>query len=154
MPPADGALPRLKLLHAELRNICRKLTDRKDIWLHFLSNRLAWQTNDWCRWKVLFPTVVCDSNVTQVHKYYKKYDIYLVGVCEKSAFLIKYSVAPWIFAQKWCKQNMFLEKIYFALWMYTKAGEKEYLKSYIGLSSCHLTSTGWPAHLAGINGAV
>ena len=60
----------------------------------------------------------------------------------------------WIFAQKWGRQNMFLEKIYFALWMYTKAGEKEFLKSYIRLSSCHLTSTGRPAHSAGINGAV
>ena len=38
--------------------------------------------------------------------------------------------------------------------MYTKAGEKEFLKSYIGLSSCHITSTGQPAHSAGINGAV
>ena len=38
--------------------------------------------------------------------------------------------------------------------MYTKAGEKEFLKSYIGLLSCHLTSTGRPAHLAGMNGVV
>ena len=38
--------------------------------------------------------------------------------------------------------------------MYTKAREKEFLKSYIGLLNCHLTSMGRPAHLAGINGAV
>ena len=38
--------------------------------------------------------------------------------------------------------------------MHTKTGEKEFLKSYIGLSSCHLTSTGQTAHWAGINGAV
>ena len=31
---------------------------------------------------------------------------------------------PWIFAQKWGRQNISLEKIYIALWMYTKAGEK------------------------------
>ena len=37
--------------------------------------------------------------------------------------------------------------------MLTKPGEKEFLKSYIGLSSCHLTSTGRPAHQAGFNGA-
>ena len=60
----------------------------------------------------------------------------------------------WIFAQKWARQNMSLEKIYFALWMYTKAREKEFLKSYIGLSSCHLTCTGRPAHSSGISGAV
>ena len=36
--------------------------------------------------------------------------------------------------------------------MYTKAGEKEFLKSCIGPPSCHLTSTGRAAHLAGING--
>ena len=29
--------------------------------------------------------------------------------------------------------------------MYTKSGEKEFLKLYIGLSSCHLTTTGRPA---------
>ena len=38
--------------------------------------------------------------------------------------------------------------------MYAKAREKEFLKLYIGLMSCHLTSTGQPAHLAGINVAV
>ena len=59
----------------------------------------------------------------------------------------------WIFAQKWGRQNMSLEKIYFALWMYTKAGEKEFLKSYIGLSSCHLTSTSRLVHQAGFNAA-
>ena len=63
------------------------------------------------------------------------------------------NLTPWIFAQKWGRQNMSLEKIYFALWMYSKAGEKEFLKSYIGLSSCHLTSTGQPAHSAGLIGA-
>ena len=31
---------------------------------------------------------------------------------------------------------------------------KEFLKSYIDLLSCHLTSTGQPAHSAGMNGAV
>ena len=37
--------------------------------------------------------------------------------------------------------------------MLTKPGEKEFLKSYIGLSSCHLTSTGRPALQAGFIGA-
>ena len=37
--------------------------------------------------------------------------------------------------------------------MYTKAWEKEFLKSYIGLSSCHLTSTGRLACQAGFIGA-
>ena len=37
--------------------------------------------------------------------------------------------------------------------MWTKPGEKEFLKSYIGLSSCHLTSTSRPAHQAGFIGA-
>ena len=36
---------------------------------------------------------------------------------------------------------------------FTKAGEKEFLKSYIGLLSCQLTSTGQPTHSAGKNGA-
>ena len=49
---------------------------------------------------------------------------------------------------------MSLEKIYFALYMFIKAKEKNFLKRYICLSSCHLTSTGKPAHLAGMNGAV
>ena len=38
--------------------------------------------------------------------------------------------------------------------MYTKAEGKEFLKSYIGLPSCHLISTGQPAHSAVTNGAV
>ena len=33
--------------------------------------------------------------------------------------------------------------------MHTKSGEKEFLKSYIGLSSCHLTRTSRLAHSAG-----
>ena len=37
--------------------------------------------------------------------------------------------------------------------MYTKPGEKEFLKLYIGPSTYHLTSTGWPAHQAGFIGA-
>ena len=37
--------------------------------------------------------------------------------------------------------------------MYTKAEGKEFLKSYIGLSSYHLTSTGRPAGQAGFDGA-
>ena len=69
-------------------------------------------------------------------------------------FLNSKGLTPWIFAQKWGRQKMSLEKTYFALWMYTKAGEKEFFKSYIGLSSCHLTSTGQPAHSAGINSGV
>ena len=35
-----------------------------------------------------------------------------------------------------------------------KSRGKRILKSYIGLSSCHLTSTGRQAHSSGINGAV
>ena len=35
-----------------------------------------------------------------------------------------------------------------------KIREKEFLKSYDGLLSCHLTCTGRPAHPAGFNGAV
>ena len=46
------------------------------------------------------------------------------------------------------------KNIYFTVWMYTKAGKKEFLKSYIGLWSFLLTSTGRPVHSAGINGAV
>ena len=69
----------------------------------------------------------------------------------KVVFLEGYT--PWILALKWHRENMSLEKIYFALWIHTKAGEKEFLKLYIGLSSCYLTSTGRPAHSAGINGA-
>ena len=38
--------------------------------------------------------------------------------------------------------------------MQTKSGEKEFLKSYIVLLSCHLTCTGRPAHSAGLIGAV
>ena len=63
-------------------------------------------------------------------------------------------VTPWIFVKKWGRQNMSLEKMYFALWMYTKAEEKEFLKFYIGLSSCNLLCTARLAHLAGIYGAV
>ena len=37
--------------------------------------------------------------------------------------------------------------------MSTNPGEKEFLKPYIGPSSCHPTSTGWPAHQAGFIGA-
>ena len=37
--------------------------------------------------------------------------------------------------------------------MLTKPGEKEVLKSYIGLSSCHPTSTSQPAHQAQFIGA-
>ena len=37
--------------------------------------------------------------------------------------------------------------------MLKKPGEKEFLKSYIGLSSCHLTSNGQPACQAGFIGA-
>ena len=61
---------------------------------------------------------------------------------------------PWIFALKWYRLKMSLEKIYFALWIRRKLGKREFLKLYIGLLSCHLTSTGRPAHSAGINGAV
>ena len=35
--------------------------------------------------------------------------------------------------------------------MDTKAGEKDFLKLYIGLSSCHLTSTGRLAHSFGLH---
>ena len=38
--------------------------------------------------------------------------------------------------------------------MQTKSGKTEFLKSHIGLSSRHLTSTGRPAHSAGVNDAV
>ena len=38
--------------------------------------------------------------------------------------------------------------------MKTKSGEKEFLKSYIGLLSCHLTSNGPLANPAGSIGAV
>ena len=38
--------------------------------------------------------------------------------------------------------------------MFIKAREKEFLKLYIVLFSFHLTSTGQPAHSAGIYGAV
>ena len=37
--------------------------------------------------------------------------------------------------------------------MYTKAREKEFLKSYIGLSSCNLTSTSHLAHQTGFDDA-
>ena len=37
--------------------------------------------------------------------------------------------------------------------MSTNPGEKEFLKPYIGPSSYHPTSTGWPAHQAGFIGA-
>ena len=37
--------------------------------------------------------------------------------------------------------------------MLTKPGKKEFLKLYIGLLSCHLTSPGWLARLTGFIGA-
>ena len=45
-------------------------------------------------------------------------------------------------------------KKYILLYECIQRQGKKFLKSYIGLLSCHLTSTGRPAHLAGINGAV
>ena len=96
-----------------------------------------------CQIHLEFICIKCEKKI--LSKYY---------FIDRSHSQIKTAPTPWIFAQKWGMQNMSLEKIYFALWMYTKAGEKEFLKSYIGLSSCHLTSTGRPVHSAGINGAV
>ena len=83
-----------------------------------------------------------------------KLNFYTSNLWSQNVSLFSVLHTPWIFPQKWGRQNMSMKKIYFALWVYTKAGEKEFLKSYIGLLSCHLTSTGRPANLAGINGAV
>ena len=62
-------------------------------------------------------------------------------------------ITLWILAQKWYRHYRSLEKIYFALWIKTKLGKKEFLKSYIVLLTAELNCTntasrkGWPAVL-------
>ena len=48
---------------------------------------------------------------------------------------------PKILALKWYRQNMSLEKIYFALWIRKKLGKKEFLKLYIVLLRAELNYT-------------
>ena len=45
-------------MYTVVGDICFAYRRRKEIWLHFLSNRLPWQTNDWCKWKVLYTTLL------------------------------------------------------------------------------------------------
>ena len=50
------------------------------------------------------------------------------------------------------RKNMFPEKTFFALWMFTKWGNKDFWNLIIGLSSHYVTSTGSPALQAGFDG--
>ena len=68
----------------------------------------------------------------------------------KVVFLEGYT--PWILALKWHRQNMSLEKIYFAPWIRRKLGKKEFLKSHIVLLRAELNSTidvSWMGQSAG-----
>ena len=53
----------------------------------------------------------------------------------------KHCLTLWILALKWYRQNMSLEKIYFALWISRKLWKKEFLKSYIVLLRAELNCT-------------
>ena len=60
---------------------------------------------------------------------------------------------PWILALKWCKQNMSLEKIYFALWKLRKLEKKEFLKSCIVLLRAELNCTNYASRMGRLAGA-
>ena len=65
---------------------------------------------------------------------------------------INYGYTPWILTLKWHRQNMSLEKIYFALWIRRKLEKKEFLKLYIVLLRAELNCTNdasWMGQVAG-----
>jgi len=59
----------------------------------------------------------------------------------------------WILALKWYRQGMFLEKIYFALWIRRKLEKKEFLKSYIVLLRAKLNCTIYASQMGLLAGA-
>ena len=60
---------------------------------------------------------------------------------------------PWIFALKWYRPKMSLEKMYFALWIRRKLLKKEFLKSYIVLLRAELSCTIYASQMGQSAGA-
>ena len=83
------------------------------------------------------------SKVYYVHKYIQKYQT------ERYFNILRGASVPWQNHFYYPQKNKFLVKLYSALYECRKNQRWKIWKSWIGLSSCHLTSNGCPVRQAG-----